>query len=461
VTQEKKNVTKHNVQVKKSFIYLLACIGACSIFTVSVAGQEISAIRAEQDSLFHHISIRMSAELSCYFTYDQGSSAIYSELGNNAAELKKLDAFISQALAHPNLFISRIRLTGYCSIEGSYLRNEALALERVEGFYTYLGEHYPQLYRYSHDQAWVAEDWDGLSRLLKEAQLQEREEIFEIIRSVREYDTRKALLARLNNGIPWAIMERELFPKLRRIEVLVEYQTKDYQATAATTPVAEPAILTASPQPSPKEREETPATSSSLSGSFPSSCFGDGRVRVADSRFALKTNLLLLAGVQSDFSYTAPVANVALEYYMNNHWSVELGAIYSNWRRLNSKEGFQGIFGYRVEPRYRMNLFNNDRLGVYLGPYGRVGDYDSRTMTDGDAESTVNYTGRYWDVGLSAGFTVRLGRRLGLEAGARGGYVDSSPNKYTIDRGKNWFDSRWKYSKVGMTDLNLSLIIFL
>jgi hypothetical protein len=426
-----------------------------------VAGQEISAIRAERDSLFHHISIRMSAELSCYFTYAQGSSAIYSELGNNAAELKKLDTFIFQALAHPDLFISRIRLTGYCSIEGSYLRNEALARERVESFYAYLGEHYPQLYCYSHDQAWVAEDWEGLSRLVKKSRLYEREEILEIIRSVREYDIRKALLAGINNGSSWAFMERELFPQLRRVEVRVEYQTKDYQATAATTPVVEPAIPTTSPQPSPKEREATPAISSSLSGSFPSSCFGDGRVWVADSRFALKANLLLLTGIQSDFSHTAPVANVSLEYYMDTHWSVELGVMYSNWRHLSSDEGFQGIFGYRIEPRYRMNLFNNDRLGVYVGPYGRVGDYDSRTMTDGDVQSTLNYTGKYWDVGLSAGFTVRLGQRLGLEAGARGGYVGSSPNRYTIDRGKNWFDSRWKYSKVGVTDLNLGLIIFL
>jgi hypothetical protein len=97
----------------------------------------------EQDSLFRHISREMSAGFSCHFAYAQGSSAISSGLGDNVRELEQLDTFISLAISHPNLYISRIRLTGYCSIEGAYARNEALAYERVEGFYTYLRDHYP------------------------------------------------------------------------------------------------------------------------------------------------------------------------------------------------------------------------------------------------------------------------------------------------------------------------------
>jgi hypothetical protein len=180
-------------------------------------------------------------------------------------------------------------------------------------------------------------------------------------------------------------------------------------------------------------------------------------------RFALKTNLLLLAGVQSDFKYTTPTANLALEYYITDHWSIEAGAMYSYWH-YNSGREFQGVSGYRLEPRYRY-AFPGDRFEAYLGVYGRMGDYDSKSVdssqltvdSDNGVQPTVNYTGDYWDAGLSAGVSIRLIGNLGLEAGVRAGYVSSDPYKYTRDNYYNWFDSRWIYWKVGITDLNLSL----
>jgi hypothetical protein len=434
-------------------------------------------------------SREMSEGVSCYFTYPQGSSAIFPELGDNAAELEKLDAFIVQALAHPTLSISRIRLTGYCSVEGSSVRNQMLSYERVEGFYHYLREHYPGLYRYPCDQAWAGEDWVGLSERVRLSSLYEREEVLEIIRRVRSYDTREALLRELNGGQAWLFMEREIFPQLRRVELRIEYgeqqkaspqqtptasprpspkeREKDHaasrQAPAASPQKASPHERAASPQPSPKEREKE----NDAAWSFPLS-FGEGRGEASGSwasgawaagsrAVSLKTNLLLWSGVQSDFSYTVPVANVALEYFIDERWSVEAGAAYSYWHYNSGKE-FQGVSGYRLEPRYRL-AFPGDRFGVYLGLYGRMGDYDSRTIDpDGDAQSTLNYTGNYWDAGVSGGFTLRLVGNLGLEIGVRGGYVATSPDKYTRTGGRNRFDSRWKYNRMGVTDVNFSLI---
>ena len=406
-------------------------------------GQVPFPVRTTADSLYRHISRGMRDKVSCHFTYAQGSSTIFPGLGNNAAELEKLNAFVAQALSYSNLSISRIRLTGYCSIEGSSARNEALSYERVEGFYRYLHEHYPRLSRYPCDRAWVGEDWDGLFERVRVSSIFEREEVLTIIRAVREYDTRELLLRELNGGRPWLFMEREIFPQLRRVELRIEYEEGEAQQTA-------------SPRPSPKEREKDHAASFPLS-------FGEGRGEAAGSRaFALKTNLLLAAGVQSDFSYTVPVANVALEYFITPSWSVEVGARYSYWS-FNSGKEFQGVSGYRLEPRYRL-AFPGDRFGVYLGLYGRMGDYNSRTIDRGQgtmddgAQATLNYTGDYWDAGVSGGFTLRLAGNLGLEIGVRGGYVGTSPDKYTRNGGRNRWESRWKYNKVGVTDINLSLI---
>jgi hypothetical protein len=227
--------------------------------------------------------------------------------------------------------------------------------------------------------------------------------------------------------------------------------------------------------------------------------------------FSLKTNLLLWAGVLPDFKHTTPVANAALEYYITDCWSVELGAMYSYWRYDSNRE-FQGISGYRLEPRYRFAL-PGDRFELYLGIYGRVGDYDlhkrksvessqlrvdsddvarsidnGQMTIDNDASrsqlSTVNsqlsteqtrsqndaqpnsqfsifnsqFTGDYWDAGLSAGFTFRLVGGWGLEVGARAGYVSTKVIYYTPEGDYNWYKSEKKYNNVRVTDLNLSLI---
>ena len=195
----------------------------------------------------------------------------------------------------------------------------------------------------------------------------------------------------------------------------------------------------------------------------------------------LKTNLLLAAGIFPDLSYTAPVANVALEYFIDERWSVEAGVLYSNWH-YNSHREFQGLTGLRLEARRRV-AFPGDRFGAYLGLYGRVGDYDSRTLDKGQAisggdalnpagaqgaantygipQSTLNYTGNYWDAGLSGGFTLRLVGNLGLEIGVRGGYVATNADRYIRDGVLNRFESRRKYRKVKPTALSLSLVYYL
>jgi hypothetical protein len=465
--------------IKSVFARILWLTGVFTCFTTYIAAQETYKVQTEQDSLSRHISREMSAEFSCQFTYAQSGDVISFDLESNTAELEKLDVFIHRALSHPTMVISRILLTGYSSIEGTYAHNELLARLRVEQFNLYLRKYYPELSRYPHNLAWVAEDWDDLFKRIKVSPLNEREEILAIIRKIPVYDTREELLMKLNGGHPWLFMERELFPASRRVKLRIEFTDKPHNTDLLTTDKS----ATASPRPYPKERGLGHAASDSL-------FFGEGRgeavlpgetvqvVRTAPTvrtaRFALKTNLLLFAGVQSDFSFTTPVTNVALEYYITNHWSVELGAKYSYWR-YNALKEFQGLSGYRLEPRYRFAL-PDDRFEIYFGIYGRFGDYDLRTVERSELRvesyaqpnfqpstlnaqrSTLNYTGDYWDAGLSAGVSIRLVGNLGLEAGARAGYVRSDALKYTRDNYDNWFDSRWEYRKVRITDLDLNLI---
>jgi outer membrane protein W len=440
-----------------------------------VAGQEADTLRTGPDSPYRIVAPAAGDGFSGCFIFDPGSSVLSSTVGNNAAELERLDAFIRRTLSHSSspssspssshpVLISGVRISGYSSIEGSEARNNALVRGRVKQVIAYLCTHYPELCSYPYSRNWVGEDWEGFSKQVMVSPLDKRNEIQDIILQVPVYDTREALLKNLNRGRDWAYIEREMFPWLRRVEVRI---------------TASPSESTTSPQPSLKERELGHAASDSLS-------FGEGRSEAvgfvgsvgkaigsgsepvglgfggeASYRFALKTNLLLLAGIQSDFKYTAPVANLALEYYLTDCWSVELGAMYSSWH-YNSGRKFQALTGYRLEPRYRFVL-PNDRFEVYLGLYGRVGDYDRRidigVQPDPQSilSSQLSYTGDYLDTGLSAGMTFRLTDRWGLEVGGRAGYVSTKATCYTREDGHNWFDDEKKYNKLRMTDLNLSL----
>ena len=392
--------------MRKKIIYITLIIQfvTCILHPLWCAvGQGVSgAVHRYRDSLYQHISREGSARLSCHFTYARGSSIIYSDLGNNAAELSRLDSFIHYAAAHPEYSIKHIRLTGYCSIEGRYSDNENLARDRVNGFFRYLRDFHPALYRYPYDIAWVAEDWKTLSQLVRDSHLNERQEIIEIIRKVHTFDDREALLMKLNGGHAYREMEATLFPLLRRVEIEIEYTAQGSPAaTRQLSPSeekqqSEKKTVSSGAKPDPLIYnvldKTTPQVTHQGTNTLKDGHQQDTHPQATPSpserggerlpRFCLKTNLLLWAGVQSDFTYTTPVANVALEYYITPHWSVEVGAAYSYWHYDNNRE-FQGISGYRVEPRYRMP-FANRKVEAFAGLYGRFGDYDRRTRPQGN-----------------------------------------------------------------------------
>lgn len=171
----------------------------------------------------HDVTAGDITKMVCHFTYPQGSSEVCNHLSDNAIVLQELDEFISSAFSDRKKFIRHIRLSGYSSIEGSYSTNERLAYERVKSFREYLQQHYHDLYRFPVDMVWVPEDWEGLSALVKASDINERKEVLDIIRRIGTFERRKALLMKLNGGRPYQKMAETVFPKLRRVEIEIEY----------------------------------------------------------------------------------------------------------------------------------------------------------------------------------------------------------------------------------------------
>jgi hypothetical protein len=453
-------------------------------------GQVSGSVTTERDSVYRRVLEEGVLTLGCHFSYVLNSSDIDPLLGNNPRELERLDAFMRVALSDFPLYVRRVSLSGFSSIEGPYAVNERLARDRVRTFKNHLDEAYHLSEQVPVDVAWVPEDWGGLYNMVQDTLFDGREDVLRLIETVDVFRGREEALMRLRRGKVYQWLLSDYFPRLRRVEIRVEYDLQRMLQDIYHRELDGAALAEALEAERARLREEVrleldaslpriDTVVSAPGGTF--GILGRGEIysvtytpkKLCDVRYpawGIKTNLMHLAGFVRGVGHTTPLLNLSLERFFTPHLSVEAGVAYSEWSYDQGRE-FQGISAYRLEPRYRLHL-PGDRFGLYLGLYGRTGDYgltrlmDNGQMTNDNDKaqpgvnaqySTVNYTGDYWDAGLSAGLTVRLLCRLGLEIGLRGGYVSTTVFECTPEGGYNWYERERKYRKVKVTDLNVSL----
>lgn len=144
--------------------------------------------------------------------------AIRKDYGGNAGELEKLDKFMRSSFADTLIYVRRITLTGYCSIEGSYAANEKLANDRANGFRNYLNSVYGLARRYPVEVHYVGEDWERLRELVEASTLPGRTEVLAVIDNTDIFKGREKKLMDLQGGVPYNLMLAELFPLLRGLK---------------------------------------------------------------------------------------------------------------------------------------------------------------------------------------------------------------------------------------------------
>lgn len=164
--------------------------------------------------------------VTLYIDYPRGGSRVDASYGNNYLELRKVDSLLVPLLGDYRITIKEIRITGYASPDGAYYDNEALAKSRSLGFRSYLSRSYG-LQDYPFRTAWVAEDWEGLRRLIKGKPYETA--VCFIIDNYGIFEGRERYLMDLQGRRPYRDMLEHLFPKLRRIEVSILYEERsDY-----------------------------------------------------------------------------------------------------------------------------------------------------------------------------------------------------------------------------------------
>lgn len=492
------------MKIKTILLLLFTCIlPDCLYAEVILPPDTLGPDKLYRDSTYRRVIKEGTAGLNCYFSYPQGGWQIRKDYGGNAGELEKLDKFMRSSFADTLIYVRRITLTGYCSIEGSYAANEKLAHDRANGFRNYLNSVYGLARRYPVEVHYVGEDWERLRELVEASTLPGRTEVLAVIDNTDIFKGREKKLMDLQGGVPYNLMLAELFPLLRRVEIRVEYDLHriieeryrrkltdaEFQeilageraaAEADELRLAELRRLEAEK----RQRAEQIRMEEERAGQArweEEQLRREEAERLKEQRFrekwlaerqaqrtarkqrnmllplvSVKTNLYTWAGMTPDFDYTAFTPNLSAEFFFARRWSAVASAAYADWDYDGGKCHW-GISGYSLESRFWLNGDGRYRW-CYVGVYGQMGDFDNRSADSGRiAGSTANCTGTYWEGGLSVGCYILLDAHWGFEAGLRGGYRTSDVNAYDVEMPYYYFNRNFRENHFGVTGVDISI----
>lgn len=153
---------------------------------------------------------------------------------DNRLELKTIDDSISSALSNKNMEITKIRICGYASPEGSYVGNEKLSTDRSRSLADYIADRY-KLPAGKSEYSAVAENWEGFRQLVEEdtyLTAEQRESLLALIDrpayGPADYDAKEKELktSPKYSGIYRRIILPEWFPQLRTTKFEIQTQLK-------------------------------------------------------------------------------------------------------------------------------------------------------------------------------------------------------------------------------------------
>ena len=162
-----------------------------------------------------------------YLDFPQGSSVINPSFRNNQNELDKINQMITMLMSDPDITVTSIEMRGYASPESSASYNLDLSSQRARALREYF------VRRNIIDPGAIligigGEDWEGLKQLLINYSVAYKDEIFNIINTVQDLDTRELRIRNLGNGEPYRQIFRDLYPQLRRVDCRINFTARNF-----------------------------------------------------------------------------------------------------------------------------------------------------------------------------------------------------------------------------------------
>lgn len=175
---------------------------------------------------------RRDEQCELHLTYSVGASSVVPSLGDNKAEIKKLQDMVDRVKRNNDFTLTGFRINGYASPEGSFKSNMLLSERRSKA----LAEYFRRTNRWKADlfkTTWSGEDWEGLTKAVEASSLNTKDKVLAIIREEQNPDARDAKIRAIDGGATYNTLLKEFYPALRRSFCVVDFTVRAYTTEEA------------------------------------------------------------------------------------------------------------------------------------------------------------------------------------------------------------------------------------
>ena len=174
---------------------------------------------------------RREESLTAQITFPVSQTTLNMNLGNNRAEIKRIDDKLTELTRNKNLTVDALSIAGYASPEGSEDLNNRLAQGRVDRVAQYIVSKSPRLKGHYTSSAMGA-DWDGLREAIAASSLDHKEQVLEILQK-EPVSERTAALRAIDDGQTYAQLLQTYYPPLRRTVISFSFVVKGFDLEEA------------------------------------------------------------------------------------------------------------------------------------------------------------------------------------------------------------------------------------
>lgn len=152
-----------------------------------------------------------------YIQFMVGQTDVKEDLGENRAQLAKIETLMQRILEQREFYVDTITLTAASSPDGRTALNDAIAEGRARALKRYLARRFGRQIDTLLTLRWVGEDWNTLTDLVRgRKEVKHRDEILALIAAEKNPDRREAeLRRRYPEDFAW--IKANLYPYLRAV----------------------------------------------------------------------------------------------------------------------------------------------------------------------------------------------------------------------------------------------------
>lgn len=351
----------------------------------------------------------------------------------------KLDSIFRKIASDSSIFSNRpirsVKVTGAASPEGSVRFNNYLSQKRAEAIFNSFRTR-NLLPDSAASFTFLGRDWQGLRReVLADLNTPSRSEVLalldEIISNPQKIAHPLSALKSLDNGIPYVYLYNNIFPTLRRSQIILTYNEK-------LSPI--PSTLTSF-----RYTQSLPSPEPVISPSHvkPEKPF----------YMAVKTNMLYDAAL---------LPNIGAEFYVGKNWSVfgdwmygwwDKDSSHYYWRAYGGSLGLRRWFGTEAERK--------PLTGHHLGAFGGIVTFDFELGGKGYMGGIPH--GTLWDrccwlTGIEYGYSLPATRRLNIDFSLALGYLHGKLVHYVPNRNFYQWQKTSNLNWVGPVKIEIALV---